>query len=195
MFESLNLMNFSFFSFFSLAKAQLNLILPFLLALWMAWRDATTGRIPNYLTGGCALAGLGYQLGFHGLAGLADGFLGMGLGFALLIFFYVKGGMGAGDVKALAALGAWLGWLNTLYLFVYMAFSGVLLIVMVLWRRGLLRGKIRQLRGYLVNWALTGSQPEKPPPAAAAAAKSEQVPYAVAMAMGMAIICGQGLMS
>jgi prepilin peptidase CpaA len=190
--ESLNLMNFPFFP---LAKAQLNLTLPCLLALWMAWRDATTSRIPNYLTGGCALAGLGYQLGFHGLAGLADGFLGMGLGFALLIFFYVKGGMGAGDVKALAALGAWLGCVNTLYLFVYMAFSGVLLIVIFLWWRGLLRGKIRQLRGYIVSWALTGSQPEKQQPAASAAAKSEQIPYAVAMAMGMAIICWQGFMS
>jgi len=99
----------TFVQVYSLLKAQLNLIFPFLLALLMAWMDIKTHRIPNYLTFGCALAGLGYQLGFHGLTGLADGFLGMALGLALLIFFYLKGGMGAGDVKALAALGAWLG--------------------------------------------------------------------------------------
>jgi len=89
----------TFLQVYPLLKAQLNLALPFLLALWMAWSDIKTHRIPNYLTFGSALAGLGYQLGSHGWTGLADGFLGMGLGLALLIFFYLKGGMGAGAQK------------------------------------------------------------------------------------------------
>ena len=55
------------------------------------------------------MAGLAYNFMSHGLSGLGDGFLGMLLGFACLILPYLWGGMGAGDVKALAALGAWLG--------------------------------------------------------------------------------------
>jgi prepilin peptidase CpaA len=180
----------------SLRGAPLNLVLPFVLSLWMAWSDIRTQRIPNYLTLGCLVAGLGYQLGFHGFSGLLDGFLGIGLGFGLLICFYARGGMGAGDVKALAALGAWLGLWQTLFLFVYMALSGLLLIIVVLWQRGLLLGKIRQIPVYLLNLILLrpygrkshSAEPESPQPF-----KSAEIPYAVALAMGMAILCWQGV--
>ncbi len=178
----------------SLLKAQLNPVLPFLFALLMAWRDIKTHRIPNYLTYGCALAGLGYQLGFHGLTGLLEGFLGMALGLGLLIFFYVKGGMGAGDVKALAAMGAWLGPKATLYLFIYMGISGGLLAVIWLWWRGLLWGKIQQGWGYLLNLLLLRLHPSMPGSAAPQPAKAE-IPYAAALAMGMAILCWRGFTS
>jgi prepilin peptidase CpaA len=176
---------------FALTKAQLKLVLPLFLALWMGWKDLRTNRIPNYLTFGSALAGLGYQAWLNGWTGLADGFLGLGLGFGLLIFFYWKGGLGAGDVKALAALGAWLGPLQTVYLFIYMAISGVLLIVIVLWKRGLLWSKIRQIWGLLLNRLLLRPHPSIPAPAPAPAATAAGVPYAVALAMGMAILCGR----
>ena len=174
------------------SKVQLNLVLPLLLALWMAWNDVRTNRIPNYLTLGGVLAGLGYQLGFQGWTGLANGFLGMCLGFALLILFYWQGGLGAGDVKALAALGAWLGPRQTLYLFVYMGISGVILIVFFLWWRGLLLDKIRQLWAFLLNRVLTHAHRSVPPSAPTPGPKSQGVPYAVAMAMGMAILCWRG---
>jgi len=41
---------------------------PLILACWMAWGDIRTRRIPNYLTLGAALAGLGFQFGTHGWA-------------------------------------------------------------------------------------------------------------------------------
>ena len=181
--ESFNLIGLNF------SKVQLNLVLPLLFALWMAWHDARTNRIPNYLTLGGVLAGLGYQLGSHGWTGLADGFLGMGLGFALLILFYWKGGLGAGDVKALAALGAWLGPEQTFYLFICMGFSGVILIVFFLWWRGLLWGKFCRLWAFLLNRILTRGYGSMPPSAPTPGPKSPGIPYAVAMAMGMAILC------
>ena len=97
-----------------------DLILPLLLSLGMAGCDLKTRRIPNYLTLGGAMGGLGFQLGYHGLPGLLDGLAGLGLGFILLLGPYLLGGMGAGDVKASAALGAWLGLRHAFYLFVYM---------------------------------------------------------------------------
>jgi prepilin peptidase CpaA len=182
---------------FALTKTQLQLVLPLGLALWMGWKDMRTNRIPNYLTYGGALAGLGYQAYLNGWAGLADGLLGLGLGFGLLIFFYWKGGLGAGDVKALAALGAWLGPQQTFYLFFYMAISGVALIVIVLWKRGLLWSKIRRLWGSLLNRLLLRPHPSMPPSASAPAPAppTAGIPYAVALAMGMAILWGRALFS
>jgi prepilin peptidase CpaA len=177
----------------TISEPQLNLLLPLVFAAWMAWQDVRTNRIPNYLTLACLLAGLGYQLGFHGWTGLGNGLLGMSLGFALLIFFYWKGGMGAGDVKALAALGAWLGPRQTLYLFIYMGISGVILIVFFLWWRGLLWDKCRQLWAFLLNRVLTHAYRAMPPTASTPGPQTEGIPYALSMALGMAILCWRNL--
>jgi DHA1 family bicyclomycin/chloramphenicol resistance-like MFS transporter len=82
------------------------------------------------------------------------GFIGMALGFGLLLLPYLLGGMGAGDVKALAALGAWLGFWGTLFLFCYMAIAGGILAVATLWWTGQLWTKIRQGWIILFNWIL-----------------------------------------
>jgi prepilin peptidase CpaA len=188
-------------SFYSLpwTKFHPNLVLPLLLALWMAWGDIRSNRIPNYLTLGCALTGLGFQLGFHGLSGLADGLLGMVLGFGLLIFFYWMGGMGAGDVKALAALGTWLGPWQTLFLFVYMAFSGLLVILVFLWWHGLLWEKIRRLWQILLSWILLRSHPSTSTSTSSSSASppapKERIPYGAALALGMVILCVRGFIS
>jgi prepilin peptidase CpaA len=174
-----------------LAQAQLNIVVPFLLAVWMAWSDLRTRRIPNFLNLGCLLTGLGYQLWAHSWTGLLDGLLGISLGFILLIFFYWKAGMGAGDVKALAALGAWLGVVQTLYLFIYMALAGVLVAAFFLWRRGFFKGRIRQLWVSLVNRILLRPHHSTSRPAAAAAPPQEDIPYGLALALGMAILCGR----
>jgi len=165
--------------------ASLNLVFPLVLAWWMALCDLQTRRVPNYLTLGSAAAGLVYQWWSHGWPGVGDGFLGIGLGFVLLIFFYWKGGLGAGDVKALAALGAWLGPGQTIYLFIFMAISGVLAIVGFLWWRGLLWGKIRQIWGGLLNLILLRPHPPISGTKATPGKKTEGIPYAVAMALGM----------
>ena len=107
-----------------------------------------------------------------------------------LIFFYLRGGLGAGDVKALAALGAWLGPLQTLYLFIYMAFSGVLIFVGFLWWRGLLWGKIRGIYGILVNFILLRPYSlEKPKSEPTPTPTGERIPYALSIALGMAFLC------
>ena len=82
---------------------------PFLLSIVMAVGDWRTRRIPNFLTFGGALAGVVFQTTVMGWNGLLQALTGMLLGLALLLLPYILGGMGAGDVKALAALGAWLG--------------------------------------------------------------------------------------
>jgi prepilin peptidase CpaA len=168
------------------------LVLPLLLAVTMAWGDLRTRRIPNYLTLAAALAGLGFRLGYFGWWGLASGLGGLALGFGLLILPYLMGGMGAGDVKALAALGAWLGPWPTLMLFLYMAVVGGLMAIGVLWWKGLLWSKIRHGWALLVNWVLFRPYQPKGRTAPHPAPKTEGIPYGVALALGMVILVGIG---
>jgi Flp pilus assembly protein protease CpaA len=97
------------------------------------------------------------------------------------------GGMGAGDVKASMALGAWLGLWRAFALFVYMGLAGGLIILVVLlWQRRFLSG-IREVGNFLLNWVLCRHFDAKPPPAGPS--QRTNIPYGAAMALGMAVLC------
>lgn len=71
--------------------------------------DLRTHRIPNVLSlGGLAIA-LVLQVTKGGTDGLLAGLGGMAIGLALFLPFYMLRAMGAGDVKMMAAVGAFLG--------------------------------------------------------------------------------------
>jgi prepilin peptidase CpaA len=71
--------------------------------------DARTQRIPNYLTVPAAAAGLAYHAFFPSGWGALSALAGFSVGFLVLLLPWFLGGGGMGDVKLLAALGAWLG--------------------------------------------------------------------------------------
>jgi prepilin peptidase CpaA len=75
-------------------------------------------KIYNALTIPLLLTGLAYHAVVGGTAGFAGSLMGALFGFAVLLAFYVMGGMGAGDVKLMGAVGAWLGLPWTFYLFI-----------------------------------------------------------------------------
>ena len=95
--------------------------------------DLRTRRIPNWLVLTGLLLGFllnGFLFYGQGLLGAAAGF-----GLALLIYFpmYLLHGMGAGDVKLMAALGAIAGWRLWLGLFILSGvLGGVLAVVLIL---------------------------------------------------------------
>ncbi len=75
-----------------------------------AWIDGKELRVPNWITFPMVLSGLVYSTVVGGFAGLGDGVMGMCVGLLTLLPLYAVGGMGAGDVKLMAGIGAWLGW-------------------------------------------------------------------------------------
>lgn len=71
--------------------------------------DIRLRRIPNYLTVPSALGGLLFHSLMPNGWGPLTSLAGFGVGFLLLLVPWLLGGGGMGDVKLLAALGAWLG--------------------------------------------------------------------------------------
>ena len=83
-----------------------------------ALSDVAHYRIRNRLVVPVLFLALLFHAFHGGMAGLMFGLQGMLTGFCLLIFLWLIGGMGAGDVKLLAAVGAWIGPWSTCMLFV-----------------------------------------------------------------------------
>lgn len=97
-------------------------------------------KVPNWIT--FPMIASGWVFSFiwgepAGWAGLGYSLLGTAVGLGLLLPLYAIGGMGAGDVKLLAGVGAWVGSLVTLYAFCLSAVAGgIIALAMVWYRRG-----------------------------------------------------------
>jgi prepilin peptidase CpaA len=161
-------------------------LFPLLLALVMAVGDWLTRRIPNYLTFGGALAGLVYQTAMFGWFGFSQASLGWLLGLALLLLPFILGGMGAGDVKALAALGAWVGPKGIFFVFCYMGLAGGILSLGVLIWQGILWKYLRHGWVLLQNVILCRSQKIIFETLTNNSELTSGLPYGVAIALGMA---------
>lgn len=90
------------------APGQLDIVL-IVFALSLAIIDFRTHRIPNLLCAIAAVYGLTLQMAVHGEAGLFAALGGAAVGFAMFLPFYVVRAFGAGDVKAMATVGVFLG--------------------------------------------------------------------------------------
>ena len=69
-----------------------------------SWIDLKQHRIPNLLTFSLLISGVLLQFLLHGWEGLIYSLGGLTVGFLIFMPFYIKGGMGAGDVKLMAAI-------------------------------------------------------------------------------------------
>jgi prepilin peptidase CpaA len=101
--------------------------------------DGLKLKVPNWITFPMIISGWIYSATLAPIAGwegLTWSLLGTAVGLALLLPAYAIGGMGAGDVKLLAGVGAWCGSTNTLYAFaVSTIVGGIIAILMVILRR------------------------------------------------------------
>ncbi len=86
--------------------------------------DLRSRRIPNLLTFPAMLLGLALNAAHAGLPGLLFSLGGLGLGLGLMLVPFLFGVMGAGDVKLLAAAGAFLGAGGVLKAFLFTSLAG-----------------------------------------------------------------------
>lgn len=104
--------------------------------VWAAYIDGRQLRVPNWLTFPLIFSGWAYSTLFFGFEGLGWSLAGTAVGLALLLPAYMIGGMGAGDVKLLAGVGAWIWTTDTIYAFAVSVIIGAIIAVaMVLWNR------------------------------------------------------------
>ena len=144
--------------------------------------DVRGKRIPNWLTYSSLGAGLLLRTALQGWHGLAQGGLGGLAGGGVFFLFFLVHGMGAGDVKLMAAVGAWVGVQHIALTMVATAIAGAGLAVfyMLFYRR---IGSTLQNMGELLHFHLTSGVRPHPEinlqdPAAI------RVPYGLAIAMG-----------
>ena len=101
------------------------------IALISAYTDLRYRKIFNVLTLPAMLIGLILQLSFFGLSGLISALIGFAIGFGFFFLFYIFGGMGAGDVKLMGALGILFGKSDILYVIVFTGLFGLGVVVIL----------------------------------------------------------------
>ena len=105
-------------------------------ALW----DVLTYRIPNAVTYPAVIVGILAHLFVEGPKGLIWGTLGALIGGGAFLLLYLLRTMGAGDVKLMAAVGAFAGPTTTVEIMLYAAIAGgVLALVVAVYKRRLRR--------------------------------------------------------
>jgi len=120
-------------------------------------------KVYNALTFPTLLLGLACSGWLGGWPGLGSSLLGAGLGLGLLVVFFALGGVGAGDVKLLMAVGAWLGPFLTYQVFVASAFAAGLYAAALIWSRGGPMAVVAEV--YLLGMALARPGRSARPPA------------------------------
>src|SRR5262249_40950955 len=97
------------------------------IALCAALTDLRWRIVPNSLVMAGWIAGMALQTWASGGTGALRALIGSAVGLAIFLPFYLLGGMGGGDVKLMAALGACLGPVQILRVALMAALLGAVL--------------------------------------------------------------------
>lgn len=149
--------------------------------------DGKILKVPNWLTFSFILCGWLHCTVSGGLPGLGWSLLATFGGMMLLLPLRNVGGMGAGDVKLLAGVGAWCGLEVTLWAFAYTAVVGGVMALLMIAKSGNWFKHYAQSLKILEEWK-TIRQPSK----LAAIARERKptmylLPYGIPMAIGTII--------
>ncbi|TWT90665.1 Type IV leader peptidase family protein [Pseudobythopirellula maris] len=149
--------------------------------------DGLQLKVPNWITFPMIVSGWVYctTLGpYAGWEGLLYSLVGTAVGLLLLLPAYAIGGMGAGDVKLMAGIGAWVGVTVTVWSFAFTAvIGGLIALGMVFFKKRW--DKHHGQFWHIWNEILTVKDPEK----LAAIAKERKptmmlLPYGIPIAIG-----------
>ena len=152
--------------------------------------DGVQLKVPNWLTFPLIVSGWLFSIGSYAWAGeawwngLGWSLFGTLVGLMLLLPAYAVGGMGAGDVKLLMGVGAWMHGATTLWAFCVSGIVGAVLAVLMVLVQGVFLKHYYQFWSIL-NEILTIRNPEQLS-AIAAERKSRMMllPYGIPIAIG-----------
>lgn len=143
--------------------------------------DCRSGRIPNWLVLPFLLAGFAISLSGYGAVGFVQSLGGFGLAVAVAGVLCWLRGMGMGDLKLLAAIGAWIGAEQlTLALVVTGITGGVMAVIWAAWH-GVLGESFGGAGDLLMSWR-SGVRPH--PTLVLENPAKLKMPYAPAIAIG-----------
>jgi prepilin peptidase CpaA len=149
--------------------------------------DLRTRRIPNVLTLGAAASGLVYHVVTGGLnSGLAS-VGGLLIGAVPMFLQFALGGMGAGDVKLMGALGAWLGPVEAFWLVLFTGMAGGVMALVIAGAHGYLKQACHNLLSLFFHWQVAGLKPL--PALTLEAGSSLRLAYAVPIFAGTVVTC------
>ena len=152
--------------------------------------DGLQLRVPNWLTYPMVISGWVFSVAAYALAGdpwyhgLGWSLLGTLIGLVCLLPAYSIGGMGAGDVKLLMGVGAWVHGETTAYAFCVSAVVGAVLAVLMTLSRGVFTKHYTQF-WMILNEIITIRDPERLATIAAERKNSMMLlPYGIPIAIG-----------
>lgn len=147
--------------------------------------DLRSRRIPNWLVFPFLIAGLAASCWLGGWIGIGQSLAGMGLGILIYGFLFWMGGMGAGDVKLCAAIGAWIGPRQLLIALVLTSVAGGLMALCWMASAGFLKNMFRGPKG-LGLWRRKREMARDSGPDSGDFLR-RKMPYAPAIAIGTVI--------
>ena len=147
--------------------------------------DLHARRIPNWLTFGSTALAFAFHFSNGGPEAVQHSATGWATGLFLFMPLFLLGGMGGGDVKLLAALGAWLGPRDAFWLAIYASMAGGIMAVLLAIRHNYLRQAFSNIGALGRFWWSSGLRPMAP--LTLERGTGPRLAYAIPMFMGMLV--------
>jgi prepilin peptidase CpaA len=156
---------------------------PTLIVLAVAtFTDLRSRRIPNWLVLPFMVSGIVISGWLHGLHGIEQSLAGLALGGLLFGILGLMGGMGMGDVKLCAAIGAWIGPSQMLVALVLTGLAGGIMALCWAAAGGFLGELFKNTGNLIVGFKERGLRPH--PELVLDNPLARKMPYAPAIAIG-----------
>jgi prepilin peptidase CpaA len=144
--------------------------------------DWRTRRVPNALTFGASAVALVFAAAVGGTGGLGWSLAGWAVGLIVFLPLFALRALGGGDVKLLAAFGAWLGPERVLWVAVYGAIAGgILALPLLVWRRRV-GATVANMSSLILHFRIMGLKPH--PTVTLDNPAALRMPYALPIALG-----------
>jgi prepilin peptidase CpaA len=156
-----------------------------IVALAATVTDLRSRRIPNLLVLPFLLLGVAVSAVMNGRTGLVHSALGIVMAVVVMGAFYALGGMGLGDVKLCAAIGAWIGPAQLYVALVATGLAGGAMALCWALAGGFLSETLRSTAGLIFGLGRNGLRPHES--LVLSNPKTRKMPYAPAIAIGTII--------